>query len=94
MLIWFEKKVLPGYHAGGSALWFDYPQPGDQTSGNIFLEGFDVGAEGFHACLGDGAGGAGLFALEALLDRDVTGGRELVDLDAELPEVAPVCCFM
>lgn len=55
-----------------------------EKSGNIFLQGFDVGAEGVKAGLGDGAGGAGLLPFEAFLNRDVTGGREFVDLDAEV----------
>ena len=54
-----------------------------QTSGDIFLQGRHVLAEGLQAGLGDTAGGTGHLALEALLDRDVTGRRKLVYLDAE-----------
>ena len=53
--------------------------------GDVFLEGVDVLAEGFEAGGSEGAGGAGHLALKTLLDRDITGSRELFYLDAEVP---------
>ena len=54
------------------------------SMGDIFLEGFDVIAEGFQAGGSQGASGAGHLAFEALLDGDISRRGELFDLDAEV----------